>query len=152
MSIEVRRRSFGPLAAGLVAVCALLSGAPPAPAQQPGDTARAARPGETGPAGGDTEAPGTERSQAVPGAPERDGQGAAITTAQLAGDAAALPSTTDLVVRLSQGLRGAESEVGTLVERARAAADRLEEQRRQIGQLALLRGDLERQLAETTQE
>src|SRR3954452_15577347 len=120
MPVEVRRRSFGPLAARLVAVCALLSGAPPAPAQQPGDTARAARPGETGPAGSDTEAPGTERSQAVPGVrsdvPERGGQGAVITMARPAGDAGAPPSTTDLVARLSQGLRGAEAEAGTLVE------------------------------------
>src|SRR5689334_12614552 len=136
MPIEARRRSFGPLAAGLVAVSALMSGAPPAPAQQPGDVARAARPGETGLAGSDTEAPGTERGQAVPGAPsdvpERDGQGAAITAARPAGDAGAPPSTTDLAARLSQGLRGAEAEVGTLLERARAAADRLDEQGRQL--------------------
>ena len=124
MPIEARRRSSGSLVAGLVAACALLSGAPPAPAQQPGGT---------GPA-----APGT------------DGQGAAIATARPAGDA--LPSTTDLTARLSQGLRGAEAEVGTLLERVRASAARLEEQRRQIGQLALLKDDLERQLAETAQE
>src|SRR5436305_52865 len=109
MPIEARRRPSGPLVAGLVAACALLSGAPHAPAQQPG----------------------------VPPS---------------AGDAAALPSTADLTARLSQGLRGAAAEVGTLLERVRAAADRLEEQRQQIGQLALLKDDLERQLAEADQE
>src|SRR4051794_32420115 len=99
MPIEARRRSSGPLVAGLVAACALLSGAPPAPAQEPG---------ETGPAGG-----GPEQSPAVPGAPP-------------AGDLGALPSTADLTARLSQGLRGAEAEVGTLLERARTAADRID--------------------------
>jgi len=120
MPIEARRRPSGSLAAGLVAACALLSGAPPAPAQQPGVPPSAA--------------------------PERDG--AAVALDRPAGDAAALPSTADLVARLSQGLRGAEAEAGTLLERARASAARLEEQRRQIGQLTLLKDDLERQLAE----
>src|SRR3954453_17126022 len=126
MPTEARRRSSGPLVAGLVAACVLLSRAPPAPAQQPG----------------------------VPPSdvPERDGEGTTVSLVRPAGDAAALPSTADLTARLSQGLRGAEAEVGTLLERARTSAARLEEQRRQIGQLALLKDDLERQLTEADQE
>src|SRR3954449_3978629 len=126
MPIEARRRSSGPLVAGLVAACALLSGAPPAPAQQPG----------------------------VPPSdvPERDGEGTTVSLARPGGDAAALPSTADLTARLSRGLRGAEAEVGTLLERARTSAARLDEQGRQIGQLALLKDDLERQLTAADQE
>src|SRR3954451_614788 len=126
MPIEARRRSSGSLVAGRVAACALLSGAPPAPAQQPG----------------------------VPPSdvPERAGEGTTVSLARPGGDAGAPPSTADLTARLSRGLRGAEAEVGTLLERARASADRLEEQGRQIGQLALLKDDLERQLTEADRE
>src|SRR3954449_138909 len=126
MPIEARRRSSGSLVAGLVAACALLSSAPPVPAQQPG----------------------------VPPSdvPERDGEGTTVSLARPGGDAAALPSTADLTARLSQGLRGVEAEVGTLLERARTSAARLDEQGRQIGQLALLKDDLERQLTEADQE
>src|SRR5919199_884434 len=116
MPIGERCRSSGPLVAGLVAACVLLSGAPPS------------------------------------AVPERTVQGAAVSLAQPAGDAGALPSTADLTARLSQGLRGAEAEVGTLLERARAAAARLDEQGRQLRQLSLLKDDLERQLAEADRE
>src|SRR3954466_6147550 len=85
-------------------------------------------------------------------APERDGQGTAVSLAPPAGGAGALPSTADLTARLSRGLRGAEAEVGTLLERVRTSAARLDEQGRQIGQLALLKDDLERQLAEADRE
>src|SRR3954469_24365134 len=126
MPIEARRRSSGPLVAGLVAACVLLSRAPPAPAQQPG----------------------------VPPSdvPERDGEGTTVSLVRPAGDAAALSSTADLTARLSQGLRGAEAGVGTLLERVRASADRLDEQGRQLRQVSLLKDDLERQLAEAAQE